>query len=116
MQQLDGSLPDGLRNAAVTSDNEYAYTHGGYAGSTHLNCLNEINTLTLQCRELLPNSSSHAPQKTYGCRMVHFRKKLVVYGGLTGLTCTNDLLVFDLDKSEYEGIKLYSCIGSGARH
>ena len=104
-RQLNGSLPDGLHNAAVTSDSEYAYSYGGITGSTRFNSLHEINTRTLQCRELLPNSSSHAPQKTSGCRTVHFRKKLVVYGGSTGQTYTSDLLVFDLDKGEYGSIK-----------
>ena len=106
-RQLNGSLPDRLIDAAVTSDSEYAYTHGGLFGS---NFTHEINTRTLQCRELLPNSSSHAPQKTHGCCMVYFRKKLVVYGGIAKQTCTNDLHVFDLDTSEY----VYSRIGSGA--
>ena len=114
-RQLNGSIPDGLWNAAVTSDGECAYTHGGLlSDSTRLNSLHEINTRTLQCRKLLPNSSSHAPQKTHGCCMVYFRKKLVVYGGIAKQTCTNDLHVFDLDTSEYGSINLYSRIGSGA--
>lgn len=99
-QQLNGSLPGGLRNAAVNSNSECAYTYGGYTDSIRLNILYEINPRTLWCRELLPNNPSHAPQKTSGCRMVDFNNKLVVYGGYTDEGYTDDLLVFDLNRSE----------------
>ena len=117
-RQLNGTLPDGLWNTVGTSDGEYGYTFGGYTGTTRLNTLYEINTRTLLCRELLPNSSSHAPKKVSGCRTVLYKKKLVVYGGYTGETCTDDLHVFDLDKSEYMqgNIKPYSCIAHGQVH
>ena len=98
-RQLNGSLPDGLQSTAVTNDSTFAYTYGGYTGSTQLNTLYEINPHMLQCRKLLPNNPSHAPQKTSGCRSVHFRKKLVVYGALqispdrpTLMTCMSSTL------------------------
>lgn len=95
-RQLNGTLPNGLRGTAVTSDSECAYTYGGSTDSTRLNTLYEITPRTLLCRELLPNW-----KKTLGCRTVLFKKKLVVYGGHTGQTCTDDLYIFDLDKSEF---------------
>lgn len=100
-RQVNGSLPDVLQNVAVTSDSECSYSYGGLTGNTRLNALYEINLTTLQCRELETNSPSHAPQQTEGCRTVLFKNKLVVYGGYNGQSNTDDLLVFDLDKSEY---------------
>lgn len=109
-KQLNGSLPDGLRNAAVTSDGENFYSFGGGTPSGRINTLYKINPCTLLCRELLPNSLSYVPQKQYGCRSVCFKNKLVVYGGCTDQhRYTPDPHVFDLDKSEYGSF--YSCIG-----
>lgn len=114
LQQLKGSLPEGLHDAAVTAGRENFYSFGGSATTSgRVNTLYEISPSTLLCRELLPNSPSHTPQKQMGSRSVHFKNKVVVYGGSKskGYT-TNDLHVFDLEKSKYDSIKLYSCIGS----
>lgn len=100
-RQVNGSFPDVLQNAAVTSENECSYSYAGLTGNTRLNALYEINLTTLQCREFETNSPSHVPQQTEGCRTVLFKNKLVVYGGYNGQSNTDDLLFFDLDKSEY---------------
>ena len=112
-QQLKGSLPDGLYNLAVTGDGRHFYAKSGRTNRVY-----EINPCTLLCRQLLKNSSIHAPQRQDGnrSRSVYFKNKVVVYGGVTEQDRTDDLHVFDLDKSEYESIELYSCIGSGASY
>lgn len=107
-QQLKGSLPDCLRDAAVTSDGGSAYSVGGRTSSGLINTVYKINPRTLTCMELQPNGLSFPPQKQVCSRSVCFQRKLVVYGGGAD---SDKLYVFDLDKSEYENIKLYSCIG-----
>lgn len=113
-QQLIGSLPDGLCNMAVTSEGENVYTLGGYSKSGDINRVYEINPCTLLCRELLPNSSPHTPQKQDGSHSVCFQDKLVIYGGWTVQGRINDLHVFDLENSEWN-IRFCSCIGCMAR-
>ena len=106
-QQLNGSLPDGLHNAAVTSDGENFYSAGGDTKVGRINRVYKINPGTLQCKELLPNSHSHAPKEKEGSRSVCFNNKLVVYGGWTKQgRYTDDLHTFDLEK----GNKAYLCI------
>ena len=99
-QQLRGRLPDGLSCMAATADGEIAYTFGGTT-DTYCNTLYQINVSTLECIELVPVNPSHAPKKTSGSGIVHFKDKLVVYGGYTGQVQTSELHVFDLKTSEY---------------
>ena len=98
---LQGSLPDRLWSMAVTTDGEYAYSFGGYSGSTRTSNIYEINLRTMRCRELRPQSSSHAPKGTSASRIVCFDERLVVYGGYADQGYTDDLYVFDLRKSEW---------------
>ena len=100
-QQLNGFLPDGLDNAAVTNDGENVYSCGGHTFSGRINTIYEINPYTLLCRELPPRNPSYAPKEHEGSRSVFFKNKLVVFGGDTKEGRTDDLHVFDLGKSEY---------------
>jgi len=116
-RQLKGSLPDSLCSAAVTvtSQKESFYSFGGYTLPGHyIDTVYEINPSTLLCRELPPNSPSHAPEKQQGSRSVYFENKVVVYGGNTDQGRPNEVRVFNLEKSTCGSIKLYTCIGSGA--
>lgn len=102
-RQLNGSLPDGLQKAAVTGDGENFYFFGGCTRSGCINTLYEINPCTLLCRELLPRGPSDSPSKQEGSGCVYFKNKLVVYGGYTSKEqYTDDVHIFDLDKSEYK--------------
>ena len=101
-QPLQGSLPDRLEGMAVTSDGEMAYTFGGYRGSTRINSVYEINPRTLKCEEILP-VSSYSPTGMSSSAIVCFNRKLIVYGGNTDQGRSDDLLVFDLRKSECIG-------------
>ena len=99
-------IPDGLRCMAVTSDGETAYCCCGVTGShpnyTYYNTAFEITPSQHLCKELQPTSPSLMPQKTSSSRVVRFQDKLILFGGYTGRTRTNELHVFDLKKSECE--------------
>ena len=96
-------LPDGLRRMAVTSDGEKAYCFGGLVGpfgtgQSH-NSLYCLDLSSLVCRKIVPSSESPSPRDDSA--MVHYRRKLVLYGGYTGVgSASDELFVFDLDTSE----------------
>ena len=100
-RQLRGqSLPDGLRCMAVASDGERAYCFGGYVGggSQRCNSLYILDLSSMQCRQMATGGES--PTARSYSAMVHYRRQLVVYGGLTGSGPSDELFVFDLDTSE----------------
>ena len=104
-RQLRGHpLPHRLEGMAVTADGERAYWFGGSTGSGYSNAVYEVNMTSLECRELVPASTSPAPNKKYGSDMVHYQHMLVVYGGFTSEDrSTDELHVFDLNTSEANG-------------
>ena len=101
-RQLRGqSLPDVLRRMAVTSDGEKVYFFGGRDESyTPYNSLYCLDLSSLVCRVIVPSSESPSPRDDSA--MVHYRRKLVLYGGDTtgGGSASDELFVFDLDTSE----------------
>ena len=100
----DSSAPDGLRNMAVTWDESHGYTFGGKDGNgKRLNSIYCLDFSTLKCIEIVPaTGSADTPTPRSSCRMVHFNRKLVVYGGRTDDdSVSSDLLLFDLDNSKY---------------
>ena len=106
-QVLHGSdMPEGLRGMAVTSDGQTSYSFGGRAGShpyTYYNTLFQVIPSQHLCQELQPTSSSNtAPDKTSASCILQFQDKLVLQGGYTGQSRTNELYVFDLKESECE--------------
>ena len=101
-RQLRGqSLPDGLRRMAATSDGEKAFCFGGTdeSGGLHnsLYCLDLSSRL---CRKIVPTGASESPSPRDDSAMVHYRRKLVLYGGDTERSISDELFVFDLDTSE----------------
>ena len=83
-RQLNGPLPDVLGCSAVAGDGETFYSCAGSTGTSGcINALYKINPSMVLCREMLPNSPSHAPPKNQGSRSVYFKSKIVVYGGYT---------------------------------
>lgn len=114
-QTLQGSLPVRLWGMAVTTDGENAYLFGGYDGSTRINNIYEINSRTLQCREIQPAGFSSPPAISRS-RVVYFNEKLVVCGGYTDQGYTYDLYVFDIKKSECgKNPRLTNRLGPGLR-
>ena len=98
-RQLRGqSLPDGLHRMAVTSDGEKAYFFGGRDGSYKLqNSLYCLDLSSQVCRKMV---ASESPSPRDYSAIVHYRRKLVLYGGYTGRSISDELFVFDLDSSE----------------
>ena len=106
-RQLSGqSLPDDLRGMAIIRDGDKTYSFGGLTRSTRIN---EIDLTSLQCRHLVPAAgagSAPPPRAREGSGMVYYKRKLVPYGGFTGDGSSDELHVFDLNKSEwYESLQ-----------
>ena len=99
----DSSAPDGLESMAVTWDESHGYTFGGFDNNgKRLNSIYCMDFSTLKCTEIVPaTGSADAPTLRAGSGMVHFNRKLVVYGGYTDDGISSDLLLFDLDNSKY---------------
>ena len=99
----NSSAPDGLHCMAVAWDESHGYTFGGFDNNgKRLNSIYCLDFSTLKCIEIVPATGSDTPTPRDECGMVHFNRKLVVYGGCTdddGIS--SDLLLFDLDNSKY---------------
>ena len=95
--------PEGLDSMAVTWDESHGYCFGGEDDQRKkLNSIYCLDFSTLECREILPAAASATPSPRADCRMIHFNRKLVVYGGRTGSSrVSSDLLLFDLENSKY---------------
>lgn len=113
-RQLSCSLPNGLYGMAVTTDGESAFFFGGVTLNsrvpsskpaserfTYSNTLYQVNLSTLQCKELVPKTPSHAPKGVSGGGMVCFNHRLVLYGGYTGRERVDKVYVFDIRTSEW---------------
>ena len=105
-RQLHGdSLPRGLNNMAVASDGKKTYVFGGLSSFTgrRYNTLFAIDQTSLECTELVPSAGSASPPSARsGSRIVCNDRRLVMYGGLTDTSVSDELYVFDLDKGNEE--------------
>ena len=100
-RQISGqSPPDGLYSMAVASDGERAYYFGGYVDrrSQRYNSLYVLDLSSMHCRQMATGGES--PTAISWSAMVHYRRQLVLYGGLTESRTSDELFVFDLDTSE----------------
>ena len=98
---LNQTLPDGYSRMAATSDGENVYMFAGSSGSGQLcNKVFQVDTLTLECSELLP-ATPVCPTPRDESTLIYWNRTLVSYGGDTGgYTASNELFVFDLNTSE----------------
>ena len=101
-RQLHGQcLPRRFDSMAISSDGQKAYCFGGYVGADGSKILHKalyvLDLLSMRCREITLGPDS--PTGRANSAMVHYRRKLVVYGGWTGRT-SDELFVVDLDTSE----------------
>ena len=92
------SPPDGLYAMAVVSDGERAYYFGGFVGGLLCNSLYVLDLSSMQCRQMATGGES--PTARSWSAMVHYKRRLVVYGGYTGSGASDELFLFDLDTSE----------------
>ena len=98
-----GPPPPGIDSCAYTAIGTSLFTFGGEDGDYYrYNSLHQLDTMTLEWRELVPRSLSHIPRKKMGCGMVSLDEdKLVVFAGFTERgKRTNELHVFNTKKSE----------------
>lgn len=127
--KCNGVPPLGLYRGACASAGHHIYVYGGLNGSQYQASLHQLNTRSWTWKEL----SGAGPMKKYGCRMLKYGSKLVLFGGygipsgpaqpgadfvksnkyIDGRGWTNDLHAFDLIKGEGDFsahfLKLESC-------
>ena len=99
-RQLRGQSPDRLCNMAVASDGEKAYYFGGVVGGGYQYCnsLYVLDLSSMQCRQMATGGES--PTARSHSAMVHYKRRLIVYGGWTESGISDELFVFNLDTSE----------------
>ena len=105
LELCDQLFPENWDRMAVASNEEMAYCFGGNVrrGTTQQlrKSLYRINLESLICAEVLPTTAVESPCEREASAMVHCRRKLVLYGGYTGIPMPSDeLFAFDLGTSE----------------
>ena len=98
---LNQTLPDGYCRMAAASDGENVYMFAGRSGAGQLcNKIYEVNAMTLECSEIIP-ATPVCPTPRENSTLIYLNRTLVSYGGLTSRgNISNELFVFDLNKSE----------------
>lgn len=111
---LHGShMPDGLYGTAVTTEGLLLRRRSGpYHNYTYHNTVFQIIPSQRLCQELpLPSPFHTAPEKALASCIVHFKDKLILYGGFTrqnlGTPQSDELYVLDIRNSE---CKLCCCM------
>ena len=72
-----GVPPPGLYRGACTSASHHVYLYGGSDGSRFQSSLHQLDTRSWTWKQL----SSAGPMRKYGCGMVTYDSKLVLFGG-----------------------------------
>ena len=108
--ETTGAPTSKLHNGAVVSLDSSSLMFGGYDGSSHHNCLYQLDQNN--------NFSEHkfstevSPMKKEGCRMIAYNKSLLLFGGYCDPSypiqpgselisnCTNELHSFNLEEGE----------------
>ena len=104
-----GTPPPGIQYCAYTVIGSTLFTFGGFDDGHYChNSLHQLDTKTMEWRELVARNPSDAPQKKSGCKMVSFTEdKLVIFAGLTEHgERTGELHVFDTKESECAVVRL----------
>ena len=90
-EQTTGSPPLGMRGCGFAVMGKRVVIYGGYCGHGGCwhNSLHELDTTTLQWKELAPSDAEGAPMKKSDCNMVAYisggKEKLCVFGGFGNL-------------------------------
>ena len=100
-RRVDGPAPPGLYAGACTStpSGHTLQVYGGWDGPHNQGSLNQLDINSLNWTQLAAPDSS-GPMKKTGCRMVAYNNHLIIFGGVTQRTCTNELHIFDLVEGE----------------
>ena len=77
-----GSNPEAFENFGITSVGDHIYYYGGWNGTTFTDQLLELDTRTMQFREIIPRNSNEGPMKKQNCGLVSLcNERLLVWGG-----------------------------------
>ena len=95
------TLPESYYAMAAALDGENVYMCAGSSGPGQLcNKVFHVNSLTLECNELIP-ATPVCPTPREKSTLIYWNRTLVFYGGHTGGdTVSNELFAFDLNTSE----------------
>ena len=85
-----GYPPPGLYGGASTTINDHLYVYGGQDGLNYYDSLHRLDMHSLQWSEL-----PSGPTRKASCRMISHEDKLLLFGGLDGKQCNNDLHCFE---------------------
>ena len=77
-----GPNPPGLMYSACTCIGSKIFSHGGWTGKSFTDTLHEVDTTTMQWRQLQPLNPSEGPMKKQDARMIALSSNLLcVIGG-----------------------------------
>ena len=77
-----GPNPPGLWNSACTSIGSKLFSYGGWTGESYTDTLHELDTTTMQRRQLQPLNPSEGPMKKHSAGMIALSSNLLcVIGG-----------------------------------
>ena len=100
-RRVEGPAPPGLYAGACTStpSGNTLQVYGGFDGSQYQASLHKLDINSLNWTQLATPDSS-GPMKKRGCGMVAYNNHLIIFGGKTPRTYTNELHIFDLVEGE----------------
>ena len=85
-----GDAPPGLYDATCTSLLDSLYWFGGWDGWSFYNSLHNLDTTTLEWRELQPENEDERPMRKIWCGMVSFSQdQLATFGGCGRFTTSS---------------------------
>ena len=77
-----GSNPEAYQDFGITSIDDHIYYYGGWNGTTFTDQLLELDTRTMDLKELIPRNSNEGPMKKQNCGLVSLRnERLLAWGG-----------------------------------
>ena len=101
-----GSKPEAYQSFGITSIGDHIYYYGGWIGTTYTDQLSELDTQTMELKELIPRNSNEGPMIKTNCGLVSLRnERLLVCGGYGIPTTTQpgSRFVPDADETNSHG-------------
>ena len=106
-KKCSGPPPPGLYEGACTFAGHHLYVYGGHDGKSFQCTLHQLDMSSMTWKQL----SSAGPSRKYGCDMVIYKNKLILFGGYGDPLAstqpaqwngkyTNELHTFDLEEGE----------------
>ena len=99
-----GINPKAFETFGVTSIGDHIYYYGGYDGTTYTDQLIELDTQTMNLKELIQHNSNEGPMKKQRCGLVSLRnERLLAMGGYGIPTTTQPGSRFVPDTTRTDG-------------